>query len=86
MEILELVFPDLCLQVEDFLCSWKCFLNALMLSESPLVKILMLTLHGFFLGVPSSSHLLKLALPSRDLTLFQDRTSASLIGPLERGV
>ena len=49
------------------MCSSKCLLNALMLSESPLIKILMLTLRGLTVGVLSSSHLLKLALSRRAL-------------------
>ena len=67
------------------MCSWKCLLNALMSSESPLIKMMMLTLRGLDLGVPSSSHLLKLALSSRALLLFQDRPLASLIRYLYQG-
>ena len=64
---------------------WKCRLNALVSYESILIEILMLTLRGLDLGVPSSYHLMKLALSGRDMPLFQDRPSASLIGSLDRG-
>ena len=53
--------------------SWECLINALMLSESLLIKTLMLTLRGLDLGVPSYSRLLKLALSSRSMPLFQYR-------------
>ena len=50
-----------------------------MLSDTPLIKILILNLRGLDLEVPSYSHLLKLDLSSRALSLFQDRPSDSLI-------
>ena len=67
------------------MCSCKCLLNTLISSESLLIKILMLNLRSLALGVPSSSHFLKLALLSRTLPLFQYRPSASLVGYLDRG-
>ena len=67
------------------MCSWKYFLNVIMLSESLLIKILMLNLRGLDLGVTSSSHVLNLVLSSRSLPLFQDRPSDYLIGSLDRG-
>ena len=82
---LELGFPDLCLRVEDFYVLLEVLLNGLMSSEILLIKIWMLTLRGLALGVLSSSYLLKLALSSRDLPLFQDRSSAALIGSLDQG-
>ena len=67
------------------MCSWKCLINVLMSSESPLIKILMLTLCGLALGLLSSSHLMNLDMSSRYLPLSQDRPSASLIGSLDWG-
>ena len=65
--------------------SWKCCLNALVSYESISIEILMLTLRGLDLGVPSSSCFLNIVLSSRNLLLFQDKPLASLIGSLYRG-
>ena len=67
-----------------FMCSWKCLLNILMSSESPLISILMLNLRSLDMGVPSSAHLLKLSISRRALPLSQVRSSASLIVSLDR--
>ena len=56
-----------------------------MLSESPLIKILVLTMRGLDMEVPSSTHFLKLALSSRAMMLFYVRSSDSLIISLDRG-
>ena len=63
---------------------WKCLLNASMSSESPLIEILVLTLPSLDLWVPSSDHLLKIALSSRSLMIFQVRPSDYLIRFLYR--
>ena len=65
--------------------SSECLLKELISSDSLLIKILMLTLHGLSLGVPYSVHLLKLALLSRSLPLFHESPSDSLMVYLDQG-
>ena len=67
------------------MCSWKCLVNALILSESPMIKILVLTLRSLDLGIPSSARFFKLVLSSRALPLFQSRPSSPLIKSLDLG-
>ena len=80
-----LAFQTCAFRQKTFMCSWKFLLNALMPSESPLISILMLTLRGLDLGVPSSAYFLNLAVYRRALQLSQSRPSASLIGSFDRG-
>ena len=66
--------------------SWKCLLNMLISSGCPFRRCQVFPLRGFNCGLPSPSYLLNPSMSSRDLTLFQGRPRASLVGYLGRGL
>ena len=65
--------------------SWKYLLEMFISLGVPFRSRRMLTLWGFALRVPLSSHLLNLFLYRTDLQLFKRRPRDSLVGSLEQG-
>ena len=65
--------------------SWKYLTDMLISLRVPFKRRRMLTLWGFALRIPLSSHLLNLSLYRTYLPLFQGRPRDSLVGSLEQG-